>query len=65
MNKAIDIQQNPDLGAYKVTGVDKNGIRFRIETNNRMHALGINLWRGSVWEFTRENKWRLIKRAYN
>lgn len=50
---------------YKVTGVTVHGKRFKIETSDRIHALGINLWRGSVWESTSENKWRLINRVYN
>ena len=62
---STDIQQNTGGHTYKVTGLDRDGRRFRIETSNRIHALGINLWCGSVWEFTRENKWRLIKRVYN
>ena len=50
---------------YKVTGVDRYGKRFKIETSNRMHAFGINLWRGSVWEFQKNNKWKLVRRVYN
>ena len=65
MSKLADIQQNTGEHTYKVTGVTVHGKRFKIETNNRMHALGINLWCGSVWQYTEENKWRLIKRVYN
>lgn len=50
---------------YKVTGVQVSGKRFKIETSDRMYALGINLWRGSVWKSTAENKWQLIKRVFN
>jgi len=49
---------------YKVTGVDVYGKRFKIETNNRMHALHINLFSGSVWERV-NGKWKLIKRVCN
>lgn len=49
---------------YKVTGVDKNGKRFKIETNSRMHAFGINLWNGSVWQLQENNKWKLLNRVY-
>jgi hypothetical protein len=34
---------------YLVTGVDRNGKRFRITTNTWQHACGINLWRGTKW----------------
>lgn len=48
---------------YKVTGVDRNGKRFKIETNSRMHALGINLYSGSVWKLRENNRWKLIHRV--
>jgi hypothetical protein len=35
---------------YEVTGVDRSGRRFKIVTNNWMHANSINLWRGTVWQ---------------
>jgi hypothetical protein len=50
---------------YKVTGVDKNGKRFKIETNSRIYAFGINLWRGSVWGLQENNKWKLLERIFN
>ena len=50
---------------YKVTGVTMNGKRFKIETNSRMHAFMINLWRGSVWELQKDDKWKLLRRVYN
>ncbi len=49
---------------YHVTGVDRQGKRFRIETSNGMHAMMVNLWRGSVWQVT-GGKRKLIKRVYN
>jgi hypothetical protein len=49
---------------YKVTGVDRSGRRFKIETDNTFHAMGINLWRGSVWR-NENGKWKLIKRVWN
>ena len=50
---------------YKVTGVDTYGKRFKIETNSRMHAFGINLFNGSVWQLRKNNKWKLLHRVYN
>lgn len=35
---------------YIVTGVTRTGHRFRVETESLIHALGINLWKGTVWE---------------
>ena len=55
---------------YKITGVDRNGKRFKILTNNRMHALSINLWKGSVWikrpkiDAFLFGQWKLLKRVY-
>ena len=49
---------------YKITGVDRNGKRFRLFTSSYMHAMGINLWSGSVWMRSEPHqKWRLIKRV--
>ena len=41
---------------YLVTGVTRTGSRFRVETESLMHALGINLWRGTVWEIVEGHK---------
>ena len=49
---------------YHVTGTDRGGRRFKIVTGNYIHALGINMWRGSVWSVT-NGKRTLIKRVYN
>lgn len=49
---------------YIVTGVDRNGKRFVKQYSEKFWAMGINLWRGSVWEVT-DGKRRLIKRVYN
>jgi hypothetical protein len=50
---------------YHVTGIDTNGKRFKIETNNSMQAAGINLYRGSVWEVDKNGKRKLVKRVWN
>lgn len=50
---------------YHVTGILMSGRRFKcIETTNRMHAMGINLWCGSVWSVT-NGKRKLLRRTYN
>ena len=49
---------------YVVTGVTVQGKRFRIRTDNLLHAQGINLYRGSVWAVI-DGKKRLIKRVWN
>jgi len=49
---------------YKVTGVLRNGQRFTpIKTTSFSHAMGINLWNGSVWQKS-GGKWVRIKRVY-
>lgn len=49
---------------YIVTGVTVRGRRFRIETQNYAHAMGINLWRGHVWIIERGRR-RCIKTVTN
>ena len=50
---------------YHVTGVDRDGKRFKIVTSNKMHAEGINLWNGTVWEVDCDGKRTMIRRVYN
>ena len=49
---------------YIVTGVDRNGKRFRKEFSEPRWAFGINLWRGSVWGLL-NGKRKLLNRVYN
>ena len=49
---------------YHVTGVDRNGRRFKIVTPNLRYADCINLFSGSVWRVV-NGKRKLIKRVYS
>ena len=50
---------------YHITGIDRNGRRFlTVRTTNYIHAMGLNLWRGSVWRVS-DGKRKLIKRVHN
>ena len=49
---------------FKITGTDREGKRFKIGTDNAQYALGINVYRGSLWQNI-EGTYRLIKRYYN
>lgn len=49
---------------YHITGLMTSGTRFKIVTSNYSHAMGINLWRGSVWKVL-DGKRKLLKRVYN
>lgn len=55
--------------SYVVTGVTKDGKRFRKQYSDSFWALGINLWRGSVWKQTIESpgiiKRKRIKSVWN
>lgn len=50
---------------FRVTGKDRQGKRFVIETSSFHHALGINLWNGSVWAVKDSGKKQLLKRVTN
>ena len=39
-----------ELPTYIITGVDRQGKRFKITTCSAEHALGINVWQGSKWK---------------
>jgi len=47
---------------YDITGIDVNGRRFSFSTINYTHAMGYNLWRGSVWKVTKEIGTKTVKR---
>jgi hypothetical protein len=49
---------------YLVTGVMRDGRRFRIPTDNWHYAQAINLWRGSKW-LVRDGKRHRILAVYN
>jgi hypothetical protein len=49
---------------YHVTGVDREGKRFKIVTKDWNYAANINLWRGSRWLVRAGKRW-LINRVYN
>jgi len=56
--------KKPELGKYIVTGLDVRGKRFAIHTDSYIHAMGINLYRGTVWEI-KNGKRKRIKSTYN
>lgn len=49
----------------RVTGKDRQGKRFTMETSSLHHALCINIWNGSVWAVMESGKKSLIKRVKN
>lgn len=49
---------------YVVTGLRLDGRRFRNITTSRLHAFGINLWRGTVWRIV-EGRRKCVKRVHN
>lgn len=50
---------------YKITGTDRKGKRFKILTNSGIHAMGINLWKGTVYVKRNRTGWKIIKRVWN
>jgi hypothetical protein len=52
---------------FKVTGVYYNSKRrFRFYSNSLAQVDGVNLWRGSKWEWDEaKSKWKLLVRIYN
>jgi hypothetical protein len=49
---------------YLVTGLRRDGKRFKLETASWDHARGINVWQGSQW-LLRDGKRFLIQRISN
>ena len=62
-----EFMHDPTRHAYDITGLlYNNSTRFKLTTVSPRYALGINLWRGSVWQrdFT-TGKRKLVKRVCN
>ena len=54
------------MTTYEVTGVLTNGRRFkRMTFTSYMHAMGINLYRGSVWAREGNGPRKLVRRVWN
>ena len=54
-----------DKTVYEVTGVDRSGRRFKITTTNAIHAGGINLYRGTVWQVLPSGRRKVLRRVWN
>lgn len=55
-----------DFARYVVTGVTVDGKRFKRVTDNPYYALGINLYRGSLWGIpVSGGPRRLLRRVWN
>lgn len=51
---------------FHVTGTLRSGQRFKtMKLQSYSHALGINLWKGSVWGVDEKGKRTLLKRIFN
>lgn len=62
-NGVTSWDMHPD-DKYLVTGVDRNGKRFRIEGNHWSYLSHINLWRGTKW-LIRNGKRYKISTVFN
>ena len=51
------------IKSFKVTGKDRNGKRFVIDTLVYSYACIINLYSGSVWAILETGKKKLFKRV--
>ena len=51
------------IKSFRVTGKDRAGKRFRIETSIYSYACMMNLYSGSVWAVLESGKKKLLKRV--
>ena len=58
----IDIPTG-QIKIFKITGKDRAGKRFCIETSSYSYACMINLYSGSVWAVLKSGKKKLLKRV--
>ncbi len=50
---------------YLIIGEDRKGKAFKFKTSNYIHAMGINLYRGSVFILDIAGRRKLIRYVYN
>jgi len=63
MTTNID-NNNQRIISYVITGIDKSGKRFKIESANYHYIAYINVWKGTLWGI-KGNKKRKRLRIYN
>ena len=51
------------IKTFRITGKDRSGKRFVIESSSYAYACMINLWSGSVWAVLENGKKKLLKRV--
>lgn len=49
---------------YLITGIDRNGKKFKIKTSNAIQAMGINLHREKIW-MIKNGKRTLLESVWN
>lgn len=47
---------------YVITGTDRNGKRFKINTDTPQHY---NIWKGTLWEVQENGKRKKVKEYWN
>lgn len=47
---------------YVITGVDRNGKRFKIQTTTPQHY---NIWKGTLWLLLENGKRKKVKEYWN
>lgn len=57
-----DLSQKPTGTKYVITGVDKKGKRFKIETETPQHY---NIWKGTLWKLDENGKRKKVKEYFN
>ena len=50
---------------FHVTGISRDGKRFKLMFNSFQAAININLYQGSVWGVNEKGKRILLKRVFN
>ena len=55
---------NQRILSYAITGVDRQGKRFKIESSNYYYIACINVWKGTLWGIIQSGKKKRL-RVYN
>lgn len=58
-----ELLEMKDIRTFHITGVTVMGRRFRIETDDILHCMGINLFQGSKWAVLGDGHRRLLTRV--
>ncbi len=55
----------PEFSSFAVTGIDRNGRRFKMESENYFYLRSVNVWQGTLWGVRKDGSRKALRKYYN